>query len=149
MEPSATAREGTCDSYPFPEPTRPPASGEELFQSPGAVRRGWLASQWDSVPKLNGSRGLAGTSHRLASSVTLSRDSAHGQENYHLRMLLKSWSQGTVDRFEEIGGPLYRFNQDENPLPFDLWIEGQNCSSGSFDYLSELWEFLVYVGKWH
>ena len=50
MEPSATAREGTCDSYPFPEPTRPPASGEELFQSPGAVRRGWLASQWDSVP---------------------------------------------------------------------------------------------------
>ena len=64
-------------------------------------------------------------------------------------MLLKSWSQGTVDRFEEIGGPLYRFNQDENPLPFDLWIEGQNCSSGSFDYLSELWEFLVYVGAWH
>ena len=185
MEPSETAREGACDSYPFPEPTRPPASGEELFQSSGhAVRRGWLVGQWDSVPihfeddedfmpggvltgrvvtgepantfyiatkdcKLNGSRGLAGTSHRLASSVTLSRDSAHGQENYHLRMLLKSWSQGTVDRFEEIGGPLYRFNQDENPLPFDLWIEGQNCSSGSFDYLSELWEFLVYVGKWH
>ena len=99
--------------------------------------------------KLNGSRGLAGTSHRLASSVTLFRHSADGQENFYLRMLLKSWSQGTVDRFEEIGGPLYRFNQDENPLPFDLWIEGQNCSSGSFDYLSELWEFLVYVGKWH
>ena len=95
------------------------------------------------------SEALGGTSHRLASSVTLSRDSAHGQENYHLRMLLKSWSQGTVDRFEEIGGPLYRFNQDENPLPFDLWIEGQNCSSGSFDDLSELWEFLVYVGAWH
>ena len=34
-------------------------------------------------------------------------------------------------------------------MPFDLWIEGQNCSSGSFDDLSELWEFLVYVGAWH
>ena len=51
MEPSATAREGACDSYPFPEPTRPPASGEELFQSSGhAARRGWLVGQWDSVP---------------------------------------------------------------------------------------------------
>ena len=105
------------------------------------------------LPKKGGWRGALarrdGTSHQLASSVTLSRHSAHGQEKFHLRMLLKSWSQGTVDRFEEIGGPLYRFNQDENPLPFDLWIEGQNCSSGSFDYLSELWEFLVYIGKWH
>ena len=63
-------------------------------------------------------------------------------------MLLKSWSQGTVDRFEEIGGPLYRFSLDEH-LPFDLWIEGQNCSSGSFEDLSELWEFFVYVGAWH
>ena len=98
--------------------------------------------------KLNGSRGMGGTSHRLASSVTLSRHAAHGKENYRLRMLLKSWSQGTVDRFEEIGGPLYRFSHEEY-LPFDLWIEGQNCSSGSFDYLSELWEFLVYIGKWH
>ena len=32
MEPAATAREGACDSYPFPEPTRPPASGKELHE---------------------------------------------------------------------------------------------------------------------
>ena len=64
-------------------------------------------------------------------------------------MLLKSWSQGTVDRFEEIGDVVGRWESVAEYLPFDLWIEGQNCSSGSFDYLSELWEFLVYVGKWH
>ena len=95
------------------------------------------------------SEALGGTSHRLASSVTLSRHSAHGQENYRLRMLLKSWSQGTVDRFKEIGDVVGRWESVAEYIPFDLRIEAQICSSGSFDDLSQLWEFLVYIGAWH
>ena len=90
-----------------------------------------------------------GGSHRLASSVTLSRHAAHGKVNYRLRMLLKSWSQGTVDRFKEIGDVVGRWDSVAEYLPFDLRIEAQICSSGSFEDLSELWEFLVYVGAWH
>ena len=94
------------------------------------------------------SEALGGTSHRLASSVTLSRHSAQGKENYRLRMLLKSWSQGTVDQFEEIRNLVGKFSLDEY-LSYDLRIEGQIRSSGSFDDLSQLWGFLVYVGAWH
>ena len=42
MEPSEAAREGACDSYPFPEPTRPPASGKELQELlEGSYDRPW------------------------------------------------------------------------------------------------------------
>ena len=53
-----------------------------------------------------------------------------------------------VDQFEEIGNLLGKFSLDEY-LPYDLRIEAQIRSSGSFDDLSQLWEFLVFVGKWH
>ena len=64
-------------------------------------------------------------------------------------MLLKSWSQGTVDRFKEIGDVVGRWESVAEYIPFDLRIEAQICSSGSFDDLSQLWEFLVYIGAWH
>ena len=59
-------------------------------------------------------------------------------------MLLKSWSQGTAFRFAEVGDLVL-----EEIIPFDPWIEGQNCASVSFPSLAVLWEFLVYVGNWH
>ena len=122
-------------------------NADDEWNLTGEVVRGEPANTF-YVATNDCSEALGGTRHRLASSVTL-RHAAHGKENYRLRMLLKSWSQGTVDRFEEIGDVVGRWDSVSEYMPFDLRIEGQICSSGSFECLSELWEFLVYVGEWH